>query len=153
MDGLNIYLIEFLPGIWISNTKDLNDNFIKQKKIKGILDCEKEMVFFESAENYIESIKREIKKTNHKNLFKFLLQTTELIHRTIMNAESIVIFDPHGNQKAPVLIITYLMRYGHLNPAKTVESYLSKSNIPLNIKEDYQIGIKIFYSKLQEIPP
>ncbi len=143
----NTYLIEFLPGIWISNTKTLSDNFIKQKKIKGILDCEKDMTFFESAENYIEAIKKEIKKTNHQNLYSFLLKTTELIHITFMKGESIVIFDPHGNRKAPVLIITYLMKYGNLKPEQTVESYLSKSNIPLNISEDYQLGIKLFYKK------
>ena len=30
MTDLNKYLIEFLPGIWLSNTISVNDNFLKQ---------------------------------------------------------------------------------------------------------------------------
>ena len=56
------YFIEFFPGIWISNSKTFTDRFLKQKRIEKIIDCDKELNFFENAENYIESIKNEIKK-------------------------------------------------------------------------------------------
>ncbi len=145
------YLIEFFPGIWISNSKSFNEKFLKQKRIDKILDCEKELNFFENAENYIESIKKEIKKTNHQRLHKYLIDITEQLHNIILNGESMVIYDPHGNRKAPVIIIAYLMRYGQLNPVQTIDSYLSKSKIPLNINEDYQLALKLLYSKIQQI--
>ncbi len=145
------YLIEFFPGIWISNSKTFNEKFLKQKRIDKILDCEKELNFFENAENYIESIKKEIKKTNHQKLHKYLIDITEQLHNIILKGESMVIYDPNGNRKAPVIIIAYLMRYGQLNPVQTIDSYLSKSKIPLNINEDYQLALKLLYSKIQQI--
>jgi hypothetical protein len=145
------YLIEFFQGIWISNSKTFNEKFLKQKRIDKIIDCEKELNFFENAENYIESIKKEIKKTNHQRLHKYLIDITEQLHNIILKGESIVIYDPYGNRKAPVIIIAYLMKYGQLNPVQAIDSYLSKSKIPLNINDDYQLALKLLYSKIQQI--
>jgi hypothetical protein len=145
------YLIEFFPGIWISNSKSLNETFLKQKRIEKMLDCEKELNFFESAENYIESIKREIKKTNHQKLYKYLLEITETLHNTILKGESLLIYDQHGNRKAPIIVIAYLMRYGQLNPVQTIDSYLSKSKLQLKISEDYQVALKFFYSQIIKV--
>ena len=149
-DGVS-YLIEFFPGIWISNSKSFTDRFLKQKRIEKIIDCERELNFFENAENYIESIKKEIKKTNHQKLHKYLLEVTENLHNTILNGESLVIYDPYCNRKAPVIIISYLMRYGQLNPVQTIDSYLSKSKLPLKINDDYQLALKLLYTKLQQV--
>jgi hypothetical protein len=145
------YLIEFFPGIWISNTQSLSDKFLKQKRIDRMLNCEKELNFFDNAENYIESIKKEIKKTNHHKLYKYLLEITETVHNTILKGESLLIYDQYSNRKAPIIIIAYLMRYGQLNPVQTIDSYLSKSKLSLNINEDYQIAIKFFYTQLQKV--
>ena len=85
MSSKEVYLIEFLPGIWISNTKIFNEKFLKQKKINEIIDCNKSMNFFEGSENYIESIKNEIKKTNHVKLHKYLVDIKQHIHQNIIN--------------------------------------------------------------------
>ncbi len=148
---LTKYIIEFLPGVWLSNTMSLNDNFIKQKKIITFIDCEKDLNFFDTAENYIESIKNEIKKESHKKLYQYLLYSSELIHKHILSGKSILIYDQHATKKGPILLIVYLMRYGNMNPEQIIESFMSKSKIPLNISHDYQLGIKLFYSKLKDI--
>ena len=148
MTDLNKYLIEFLPGIWLSNTISLNDNFLKQKRLTVMLNCDKEMNFFESAENYIVSIKNEIKKTNHIKLHKYLVDITQHIHQNISNGNSFLIYDPFSIKKAPVILISYLMRYGHLTPLQTIQSYQSKSKLPLQISHDYQYALKIFNSKV-----
>lgn len=151
MTDLNKYLIEFLPGIWLSNTISVNDNFLKQKRLHVMVNCDKEMNFFESAENYIVSIKNEIKKTNHMKLYQYLINSTEKIHKAILSGKSLLIYDPHATRKGPVLLITYMMRYAHMNPVQIIDSFNSKSKIPLNINEDYQIAIKLFYKKINEI--
>ena len=151
MTDLNRYLIEFLPGIWLSNTISVNDNFLKQKRLNIMVNCDKEMNFFESAENYIVSIKNEIKKTNHMKLYQYLINSTEKIHKAILSGKSLLIYDPHATRKGPVLLITYMMRYAHMNPVQIIDSFNSKSKIPLNINEDYQIAIKLFYKKINEI--
>jgi len=148
MSSKEIYLIEFLPGIWISNTKIFSEKFLKQKKINEIIDCNKSMNFFEGSENYIESIKNEIKKTNHVKLHKYLVDITQHIHQNIINGNSMLIYDQHSIKKAPVLLISYLMRYGHLTPAQTIQSYQSKSKLPLQLSQDYQYALKIFYQKI-----
>ncbi len=151
MSDLNRYLIEFLPGIWLSNTTALNDAFLKQKRLSVMVDCDKEMNFFESAENYIESIKNEIKKTNHMKLQQYLMNSTEKIHKSILSGKSLLIYDPHATRKGPVLLIAYMMRYANLNPVQIIDSFNSKSKIPLKISEDYQISIKLFFKKMNEI--
>ena len=148
MSSKEVYLIEFLPGIWISNTKIFSEKFLKQKKINEIIDCNKSMNFFEGSENYIESIKNEIKKTNHIKLHKYLVDITQHIHQNIINGNSMLIYDQHSIKKAPVLLISYLMRYGHLTPVQTIQSYQSKSKLPLQLSQDYQYALKIFYSKI-----
>lgn len=151
MTDLNRYLIEFLPGIWLSNTISVNDNFLKQKRLNIMVNCDKEMNFFESAENYIVSIKNEIKKTNHMKLYQYLINSTEKIHKAILSGKSLLIYDMHATRKGPVLLIAYMMRYAHMNPVQIIDSFNSKSKIPLNINEDYQIAIKLFYKKINEI--
>jgi hypothetical protein len=83
------YLIEFFPGIWISNSKTFNEKFLKQKRIDKIIDCEKELNFFENAENYIESIKKEIKKTNHQRLHKYLIDITQVTVVQLVSSRSV----------------------------------------------------------------
>jgi hypothetical protein len=151
MTDLNRYLIEFLPGIWLSNTISLNDDFLKKKRLHIMIDCDKEMTFFESAENYIESIKKEIKKTNHIKLQQYLINSTDKIHQSILSGKSLLIYDPHSTRKGPVLLIAYLIRYASLNPVQIIDSFNSKSKISININEDYQIAIKLFYRKINEI--
>ena len=148
MSSKEIYLIEFLPGAWVSNTKLLSEKFLKQKKINEIIDCHKDMNFFEGSENYIEAIKIEIKKTNHIKLHKYLVDITQHIHQNIINGNSMLIYDQHSIKKAPVILISYLMRYGHLTPVQTIQSYQSKSKLPLQISHDYQYALKIFNSKV-----
>jgi hypothetical protein len=142
-------VVEFLPGIWISNTKSLSESFLNKKKIKEMIDCNKELNFFESAENFIISIKNQIKKDQHLKLQAYLLRITEVIHQTIINADTLLIYDPHITRKAPVLIIAYLLKYGQLRPEQTIQSFISKSKIPIKMDEDYQLALKLFYKNLE----
>ena len=148
-NSISTFVVEFLPGIWISNTKSLSESFLKQKKIKEMIDCNKELNFFESADNYIISIKHQIKKDQHHKLQSYLLKITEVIHQTILNADTLLIYDPLITRKAPVLIIAYLLRYGHLRPEQTIQAFLSKSKVPIKIDEDYQLALKIFYKNIE----
>ena len=147
--SISTFVVEFLPGIWITNTKSLSERFLKQKKIKEMIDCNKELNFFESAENYIISIKNQIKRDQHHKLQKYLLKITEVIHQTILNADTLMIYDPLITRKAPVLIIAYLLRYGHLRPEQTIQSFISKSKVPIKLDEDYQLALKIFYRNVE----
>jgi AICAR transformylase/IMP cyclohydrolase PurH len=146
----NIFFIELLPGIWVSNVKTHSEKLLKEKKISDMIDCTKELTFFDSAENYILSIKHQIKKEQHAKLQDYLFKVTELIHHTIHNSLSLLIYDPTATRKAPVLIIAYLLRYGEMNPHQTIQSYMSKSKLQHKIDEDYQLALKNFYTVVKE---
>ena len=74
---------------------------------------------------YIISIKNQIKRDQHQKLQTYLLKITEVIHYTILNADTLIIYDPLITRKAPVLIIAYLLRYGQLRPEQTIQSLLA----------------------------
>jgi hypothetical protein len=143
-----MYLIEILPSIWISNKKVISDKFLKERKIHHFIDCEKDMKFFEGIENYIEAIKNQIKISKYQMLQKYLIKIIEEIYNMIIEGKSLIIYDPNGNKKAPVIIIAFLMKYGKLNPVQAVDAYNSKSKLPLNIEYDYKVGLKTFYDNL-----
>ncbi len=143
------FIVEFLPGIWISNTKLLSEKFLKQKKIKEIIDCNKELIFFDGIENYIIAIKNQIKKDKHIQLQKYLHKISDIINQTILDNDSLLIYDPLITSKGPVLIIAYLLKYGMLRPEQTIQSFMSKCKIPIKIDENYQLGLKIFYKNLE----
>jgi hypothetical protein len=146
----NTYFVELLPGIWISNVKTHNEKVLKDKKISDMIDCPKELTFFDSAENYILSIKHQIKKEQHAKLQSYLFKITELIHHTIHNSMSLLIYDPTVTRKAPVLIIAYLLRYGEMTPHQTIQSFMSKSKLSPKIDDDYQLALKTFYTNVKE---
>ena len=143
------FTVEFLPGIWISNTKLLSEKFLKQKKIKEIIDCNKELTFFDGIENYIMAIKNQIKKDKHIQLQKYLHKISDIINQTILYSESLIIYDPIITSKGPILIIAYLLKYGMLRPEQTIYSFMSKCKIPIKIDENYQLGLKIFSKNLE----
>jgi hypothetical protein len=143
------FTVEFLPGIWISNNKILSEKFLKQKKIKEILDCNKELTFFDGIENYIIAIKNQIKKDKHIQLQKYLNKISDIINQTILDGDALIIYDPLITSKGPVLIIAYLLKYGMLRPEQTIHSFISKCKIPIKIDENYQLGLKIFYKNLE----
>ena len=114
-----------------------------------MIDCNKELNFFDGAENYIISIKNQIKKDQHHKLQNYLMKITEVIQQTILKSDTLIIYDPNISRKAPVLIIAYLLRYGELRPEQTIQSFISKSKVPIKIDEDYQLALKIFYKNLE----
>ncbi len=149
MSDISLFLIEFLPGIWISNRKILNETVAKQKKLNIMIDCTKEMNFFDGTENYIQSIKHQIKKEQHHKLHQYLIKITETIHNILNKGSSLMIYDPTSIKKAPVILIAYLLRYGKMRPEQTIQSFMSKSKIPLSIDEDYQVALKLFFKHIE----
>jgi len=149
--SISIFIVEFLPGIWVSNTKSLSEKFLKQKKIKEMIDCNKELNFFEGSENYIMAIKNQIKKDQHLKLQTYLFKVTEIIHQTILNADTLLIYDPLITKKAPILIISYLLRYGQLRLENAIQSFISKSKAEIKLDEDYQLALKLFHKKITQV--
>uniref|UniRef100_A0A6C0E6E2 Dual specificity phosphatase catalytic domain-containing protein n=1 Tax=viral metagenome TaxID=1070528 RepID=A0A6C0E6E2_9ZZZZ len=143
----NHYLIEFLPGLWITNNKALSEKFYQQKKLKEMIDCTKDLKFFQEAENYIEAIKHEIKKKEHQKLHQYLLQITEYIHQHLTIGLSLLIYDPDGVRKAPVILIAYLLRYSQLTSEQIIMAFNSKSKIPIQINDDFRIALKYFQDR------
>ncbi len=146
----NLFFVELLPGIWVSNVKTHSEKILKEKKIHDMIDCTKELTFFDSAENYILSIKHQIKKEQHAKLQIYLSKVVEIIHHTIHNSLSLLIYDPTATRKAPVLIIAYLLKYGEMTPHQTIQSYMSKSKLQPKLDEDYQQALKTFYTNVKE---
>jgi hypothetical protein len=141
------YLIEFLPGLWITNNKTLSEKFYQQKKLKEMIDCTKDLKFFQEAENYIEAIKSEIKKKEHQKLHQYLLQITEYIHQHLTIGLSLLIYDPDGVKKGPVILIAYLLRYSQLTSDGIIMAFNSKSKTPIQLTDDYRIALKYFQER------
>lgn len=144
-----MYLVEFLPGLFITDQPQ-NDVFYQQKKITRVINCQKELNYFKELSNYISAIQDQIKKTEHKKLHQHLIKIIDLIHNTLLDAHSIMIYDPEGTNKAALILLAYLLKYSKLSFDQITNAFESKSRIPIKLNNNFQNALKIYYQYIKQ---
>lgn len=130
-------LVEMLGGIWISDKKILNNTgFIQDKNISGIVNCIKDLDFLNKNNEYNTYIQQNIKKYEIIRFSDYLYDITEFIHKRIINGENIIIICKSGIEFSPYIILSYIVRYGLVNPDIAVKMIRTK------ILEAFKEGFK-----------
>ena len=130
-------LIEMLGGIWISDKKILKDTgFIQDKNITGIVNCVKDLDFLNKNNEYNEYIQQNIKKYEIIRFSDYLYDITEFINKRVINGENIIIICNSGLEFSPYIILSYIVRYGLVNPDIAIKMIRTK------ILEAFKDGFK-----------
>lgn len=118
-------LVEVVSDIWIGDT-NIVAQFIKEKDIKYIINCQEDLGFFGKSRDYIDSIKEDMMKKEIGALQKYLFQMTQHILQNVKRNEAILIVCQSGLKKAPLLALGYLIRYGHMSLDKALSALNTK---------------------------
>lgn len=141
-------MIEIIPLLWICSVDDLDSIFIKNQKVKNIINCSK-MKKKEYGYN-CEILDFPIYKNNLlKANFDIIL---DYIHRNmisnILENKSIVIYCTDGMKYSSFLVLLYIIKYGNIERLRAIELLQSKmtpTDIILHLDLDFDYFLKKYY--------
>lgn len=139
-----MFLVEIIPDLWFSNN-DISPRFIKDKDIKYIINCQEDLAFFGKSREYIDSIRGDMLKKEIGALYKYLMQMTQHIHNNIMKGEPIL---TAGEKKAHLLIIGYLIRFGHMSLDKALMAINTKTPKKIMLNMTDKLGLQYFQQEV-----
>lgn len=122
-------MIEIIPDLWICKVKDL-------KKIDDnvhIINCSDKLKFIGRFKEYKDEIKQNMLKYEIIQLYKFVIITIDEIDKLLIDNKNVIIVCTTGLQFSPLVIIAYLIKYGKLSKAVSIELFKTKKE---NIVED-----------------
>jgi protein-tyrosine phosphatase len=149
---------EVLPNIWLGNINDANNiSFLVSKNIKCMINVTKKKKHPELKDYDYEKIRiplNEIEINNSSkdnvDMFDYLPDVTEFIKKKNNNFKSVLIFCTDGGQRAPSVLVGYIMRYGKVTSELAIKYMVSKS---IDIFKDgvyFYVALKKFHIYLQK---
>ena len=142
--------IEFLPGIWISDSIKLDNNFISDKSITNIINIDNNLDFLGKSHQYNDTIRENIEKYEILKMVNYLKDITLFMKNTTLKSENILIYSDSGLQKGPVLLLAYLIRYGFLNKEIAIQIIRTKIINAFKPSFDYEKTINIFINQIEK---
>ena len=141
--------IEVLPGLWISSTKySENAEFLKDKNISFLVNCQKDLDFLGKSNGYSDEIRKNIEKYEILKFNKYLFEITEMIHKKIKESKNALVFCDNCLQKSPTIVLCYIMRYGMINYENSLEILRTKCPDVFKPYMEYEKTIKKFMNDL-----
>ena len=141
--------IEILPGLWISSySYSENAEFLKDKNIGFLVNCEKDLEFLGKSKGYNDEIRKNIEKYEILKFNKYLFEITERIHQKILEHSNCLIFCHDVIQKSPTIVLCYIMRYGMINYQNSLDILRTKSPDVFKPNIKYEKTIKKFMEDL-----
>lgn len=120
-----MFLVEIIPDIWIGDA-NISPAIIKQKDIKYIINCQEDLKFFGKSLDYVTGVKEPLMKKEIEGLKLYLTQMTTYISQNIQKGEPLLIICNTGSVRAPLLVIGYLIRFGHMTIKNAVKALNTK---------------------------
>lgn len=139
-----MFLVEIIPDLWFGDNNIL-PRFIKEKDIKYIINCQEDLGFYGKSKDYIDSIKQEMMRKEIIALYKYLIQMTQHIHNNIMKGEPILVV---GAKKSHLLLLGYLIRYGHMSLDKGLLAINTKTPRKIILNVNDKLGLQYFQQEI-----
>lgn len=120
---------EILPGLWISSSSIIQaTDWLTQNMIQCVINCSTNLPFPQVSElkvKYRWSI-NELETLNNLSFWaQQLEELADLIDQQISHY-NILIYCTTGQQLAPTVILTYLLKYGHMDLNQAMQAIKSK---------------------------
>lgn len=113
-------MVEIITNIWLGNIKvSQSEEFIKRKNIKLIINCDRD-INLESKFDSQENIK--------SSLLKYYSNITNQIYKHIIDGSSVLIYGSDIEQKAPSIIVAYLILFGNMEYNNCIFTIQNKFN-------------------------
>lgn len=140
-------IVEVLPDIWLGDT-NISPRFIKEKNIKYVINCQEDLSFFGKSQEYVDLVKLSLMKKEIEGLLKYLHQITKHVYQTVRQGSPILIVCQTGLKKAPLLIVGYLIKYGHMNLNNAINALNSKTPKKVNFNQLDRMGLQYFQKEI-----
>lgn len=137
-------LVEIVPDLWFGDINIL-PRFIKEKDIKYIINCQEDLAFYGRSREYIDSLKQQMMRKEIGALYKYLNQMTQHIYTNLMKGEPVLIV---GLKHAPLLIIGYMIRYGHMSLEKALKAINTKTPSRFGLNGYDKLGLQYFQQEV-----
>lgn len=121
-------MYEIIPDLWVSKTNDIiNINNIKH------INCSNDLNFLGRFKEYKMSIKKNMIRYELIELYKYTIKIINKINTYLKNNEIVIVSCSSGKQLSPLIVISYLIKYGKLNKMHAIELFKTKKE---NILEE-----------------
>ena len=136
--------IEILPGIWISDSENLDSQFLEEKMINKLINIKNDLSFLGSGNKYHDMIRENMEKYEILKLVNYLKDITKFMKVSISYSENILIYGDSSFRKSPILILAFLIRYGLVNIEIAIEMIRTKIIDAFKPTLEYENAIKLF---------
>ena len=141
----NMIFIEILPNLWIGNNELLK--FKDKLNIDYIINCSKDLHFLGKHNQYKMDMKNNLEKYELVKMYEYLNETSDFIYSKIINHNSILVVCETGNQKSATIIASYIIKYGKMTMANTINSIRTKHISAFFPNVDYKNSLEMIESK------
>lgn len=136
--------IEILPGIWISDSENLDSQFLEEKMINKLINIKNDLSFLGSGNKYHDMIRENMEKYEILKLVNYLKDITKFMKESVSHSENILIYSDPSFKKSPILILGFLIRYGLVNIEIAIEMIRTKIIDAFKPTLEYENAIKLF---------
>ncbi len=146
-DRLQSKYDEIIPNIYLGNYRAAKDiDFFKEKNIKAVLNCTKDIPNYHSSNTSIEymriPIDDSLEKEDIDKLYKFLPSLLQFIRKHVeTQKQNILIHCYAGRQRSAASVAAYLMYTKGLTPLEACKYIVQKR------KEAFHYGLSLNFEK------
>jgi len=114
-------MYEIIPDLWISKT---NENININNCV--YINCSSDLKFLGRFKEYKINIKKNIIKHELLELYKYTLTTIDKINHHLKNNQTVIVTCVSCNQLSPLIVISYLIKFGKLNKINAIALFKTK---------------------------
>ena len=124
-------MYEIIPDLWICKNK-----YLKSINLNNIfhLNCEKDLYYINRYKEASVHLKESILKTDLVKVYLYIKESIDKINTKLLDNEVIIVSCDMCETLSPLLINSFLIKYGKLNIQESILCLESKTGI--TIKDD-----------------
>ena len=121
-------MYEIIPDLWVSKTKDIH---MSSNSIH--INCSDDLKFMGRFKEYKNEIKKNIIRYEIQKLYEYTVKTIQKIDTLLKNNTTVIVSCVSCTQLSPLIIISYIIKFGNLNKNIAIELFKTKKE---NIAEE-----------------